>query len=421
MQSTPSVVIVGAGMAGLTCAVYLRQAGIEATLLEASDGVGGRIRTDQVNGFRLDRGFQILLTAYPETRRLLDYGALDLQRFRPGALIHDPTGRWMPFINPLREPSSLFQTLSSGVGTFSDKVRVIELMRQVSGLSTNEFFHQAPTSTEAFLETFGFSDQIIELFFRPFFGGIFLEDALLTSSNFFQFCFHHFYEGDAALPAAGMEAIPQQLASRLHPSRIRFRSAVQQILGHTLYLENGETVPADVIVLAVDASAANRLLGSEQPERTFTHTTNTYFTAPQAPKPTRSKSEKLLLLNANRQSAVHNLAVLSDVAPSYAPDGQALISVSTQGLEAVNEKALADRIRKELSGWFGAEVDHWHWLRTYHLPEALPEYLPDARHSALKVAEGLYQCGDQTAYPSLNAAMQTGRQVAELILANYPH
>ena len=418
MQSKSSVVIVGAGRAGLTCAVYLRRAGIEATLLEAADAVGGRIRTDVVDGFRLDRGFQILLTAYPEARRLLDYSALKLQTFRSGALIHQSTGGWTTFINPLREPSGLFQTLASDAGTFSDKLRIVELMRYVSGISTDAFFHQEATDTETFLEDFGFSEQIINRFFRPFFGGIFLEDALATSSNFFQFCFKNFYSGDAALPAAGMEAIPQQLAGRLNPAQIRLNSPVRQIRDSTLYLETGESLRADTIVLAVDASAANRLLGLENPVRLFNATTNTYFTARQSPKAKPSGAEKLLLLNENRQSAIHNIAILNDVAPSYAPDGQALISVSTHGLDVVNEKALAERIQKELVGWFGQEVDQWRWLKTYHLPEALPTYYPGTQHAPLKRAENLYQCGDQTAYPSLNAAMQTGRKVAELIMAN---
>jgi phytoene dehydrogenase-like protein len=422
MQSNPSVVIVGAGMAGLTCAVYLRRAGIEATLLEASDGVGGRIRTDIVDGFRLDRGFQILLTAYPEVCNLLNYSTLKLQKFRSGALIHHQTdqntNQWIPFINPLREPSAVLQTLASDAGTFSDKLRLIELMRYVAGLSTDEFFNQEATDTKTFLEEYGFSDRIINLFFRPFFGGIFLEDALTTSSNFFQFCFRNFYMGDAAVPAAGMEAIPQQLAGRLNPAQIRLNTPVRQIRGSTLYLESDETIQADQIVLAVDASGADRLLGIETPQRTFTSTTNTYFTASQSPKPNQSRSEKLLLLNANRQSAIHNLAILTDVAPAYAPAGQALISVSTQGLEVVNERALAERIQKELAGWFGAEVEQWRWLKTYHIPEALPAYLPGTKQAPLKRTENLYQCGDQTAYPSLNAAMQTGRKVAELIIAN---
>ncbi|WP_128547652.1 NAD(P)/FAD-dependent oxidoreductase [Larkinella soli] len=425
MQSTPSVVIIGAGMAGLTCAVYLKQAGIQATLLEASDGVGGRVRTDLVDGFRLDRGFQILLTAYPETRRLLNYDALRLQSFRSGALIHQPAaGRpesdWTAFINPLQEPTSLFRTLASTAATFSDKLRVVELIRYVDGLSTEELFQQRPVDTATFLEDFGFSDRFIDQFFRPFFGGVFLEDELRTSGNFFQFCFKNFYSGPAAVPAAGMEAIPRQLAERLDSRQIRLSTSVRQVRDGEVMLKNGETLRPDFIVLAVDASAVDALLHQNRPTRRFNNTTCTYFAADTPPRPQSggravSKSDKLLILNPNRQSAVHNLAVMTDVAPSYAPDGQSLISVSTQELEVVNPPALAERIRKELAGWFGEGVQRWRWLKTYHLPEALPAFDPGSPFAPLKLSQTLFQCGDQTAYPSLNAAMQTGRLVAEMI------
>ncbi len=428
MASTDSpVVIIGAGMAGLTCAVYLKQAGIDALVLDAADGVGGRVRTDLVDGFRLDRGFQILLTAYPEARRLFNYAALDLQRFRSGALIRDQDSAaspWMTLLNPFQEPFSVFQTLASPVGTLSDKLRIFELMRRTQELSTNELFRQTPTTTLALLHEIGFSDRMIDRFFRPFFGGVFLEDALTTSSNFFEFCFRMFFSGDAAVPARGIGAIPEQLAGRLSPGQIRLKTLVWRIDGNTVVLDSGETLTAGAIVLAVDAAQATVLLnttggGDTAPtERSFNRTTCTYFSAPNSPDSIPKK--KLLMLNSNRSSAVHNLAVMSDVAPDYAPTGQTLISVSTQGLETVNEVALTERIQRELTDWFGAQVRTWRHLRTYHLPYALPSYSPLLDGSIttcpLKLTESLYQCGDQTAYPSLNAAMQTGREVAEMIL-----
>ncbi|QJW89193.1 FAD-dependent oxidoreductase [Spirosoma taeanense] len=417
------VIIVGAGVAGLTCAVYLKQAGIDALVLEAADGVGGRVRTDRVDGFRLDRGFQILLTAYPEAQRLLNYTALALKPFRSGALIHHAeTGsdaRWMTLLNPFQEPHKVFQTLASPVGRFNDKLRIVELLRQTQGLPIDELFRQTPVTTLAFLEEFGFSDQIIERFFRPFFGGVFLEDALTTSSNFFEFCFRMFFTGDAAVPARGIGAIADQLADRLSPGQIRLNAPVMALDGNTVRLTNGETRTAPTIVLAVDAAQANLLLGrsasANDPERLFNHTTCTYFAAASSPN-----HQRLLMLNTNRSSAVHNLAVMSDVAPDYAPAGQTLVSVSTQGLELVSEAALTERIQRELTDWFGNEVQQWRHLQTYHIPHALPAYNPDYAwantvHQPLKLAEHLYQCGDQTTYPSLNAAMQTGREVAELI------
>ncbi|MBC8153335.1 MAG: FAD-dependent oxidoreductase [Bacteroidetes bacterium] len=405
------VVIVGAGMAGLTCAVYLRQKGIDALLLEASDGVGGRVRTDLIDGFRLDRGFQILLTAYPEARRLLNYAALDLKTFRSGALVRHE-GNWMRFINPLLEPQSIVTTLASPIGTLADKIRLVPLLRRVQSTGTNEFFNQTATTTYEFLaHKIGFSEPMITRFFRPFFGGVFLEDALVTSSNFFEFCFKMFIGGDAAVPALGIGQIADQLAGRLQPGQIRLNTAVAHIDGKTLHLASGETISAETIVLAVDATQNARLLGQPLPtERTFNHTTCTYFSAPKSPN-----REHLLLLNTRRSDAVHNVSIMSDVAPAYAPTGSTLISVSTQGLAVVDEAKLPQRITHELTGWFGREVNHWRHLRSYHIPQALPAYGPSAVHKPLNISEHLYQCGDQTTYPSLNAAMQTGRQVAEMI------
>lgn len=426
MPTQSPVVIVGAGMAGLTCAVYLKQAGIDALVLDASDGVGGRVRTDIVDGFRLDRGFQILLTAYPEAQRLLNYSALDLRLFRSGALIRHqspgPVPQWLTLLNPFQEPLSVFQTLASPIGTFGDKLRIVELLRRTQELPVAELFRQTPATTLALLHELDFSDQIIERFFRPFFGGVFLEDTLSTSGNFFEFCFRMFFSGDAAVPAGGIRAIPDQLAARLAPEQIRLKTLVTRVDDNAVQLDTGETIPARAVVLAVDATQAAVLRGQTAPDnRLFNHTTCTYFTAT---APVAVPKAKLLLLNTNRSSAVHNVAILTDVAPEYGPAGQsgrgtALISVSTQGLQTVNESALADRIQRELVDWFGNDVKNWRHLRTYHLPQALPAYGPDAVHQPLKLSENLYQCGDQTAYPSLNAAMQTGREVAEMLIRTY--
>ncbi|GAB4047747.1 protoporphyrinogen/coproporphyrinogen oxidase [Spirosoma litoris] len=414
------VVIIGAGIAGLTCAVYLKQAGIQAIILEASDGVGGRVRTDIVDGFKLDRGFQILLTAYPEAQRLLNYSALDLKPFRSGALIRDQ-GNWLTLQNPLQEPLAIFQTLASTVGTLSDKLRIAELMRRTQSLTFSELFQQTPKTTLAFLQEFGFSEQIIQRFFRPFFGGVFLEDELTTSSNFFEFCFRMFFSGDGAVPAQGIGTIADQLASHLTPGQLWLNSPAEQVLGNTIQLKSGKTITASTIVLAVDAAQAALLQGHPEPtDASFHQTTCTYFSADPTQLTLNPDQKKLLLLNTNRSSVVHNVAIMSDVAPDYAPADKVLISVSTQRPLTISETELAELIKQELTSWFGEGVQAWHHLRTYSIPHSLPAYNPDqagedALRKPLQLNPTLYQCGDQTAYPSLNAAMQTGREVAELI------
>ncbi|MEZ0538585.1 protoporphyrinogen/coproporphyrinogen oxidase [Fibrella arboris] len=413
------IVIIGAGMAGLTCANYLHQKGRDVLVLDADNVPGGRVRTDLVNGFRLDRGFQILLTAYPEAQRLLNYTALDLQLFRSGALIHHETPsetQWMKLLNPFSEPLGTFQTLFSPIGTMADKFRIVDLIRHVQALSSTDLFNQSATTTATYLRDHGFSEQIIERFFRPFFGGVFLEDDLTTSSNFFEFCFKHFFLGEAAIPAAGIGAIPKQLATNLPQRAIRLNTPVDRITGNTVQLASGEAIRADAIVLAVDARSAARLLNKPAPSLPpFNHTTCTYFTAPAGDRPAALTADKLLILNTKRTSPVHNMTVVSDIAPACAPTDQLLISVSTQGLAQVDADTLTARIRTELTNWYGESVRGWQHLRTDHIPEALPSYGPASPHQPLRLGSGLYQCGDQTAYPSLNAAMQTGRLVADML------
>lgn len=413
METSNPIVIVGGGMAGLTAARYLQQSSSrEVILLEAADAVGGRVRTDLVDGFRLDRGFQILLTAYPEARRILDYDALDLRAFRSGALIRQDQG-FTEMPNPLREPLGIFKALTAPVGSLGDKLKLVDLMQDVNAVpNAADFFRDDDTSTLQYLHDYGWSDRMIETFFKPFFGGVFLENGLSTSSNFFRFVFKQFYNGEAVLPAAGMEAIPAQLAGGLTAGTVRLNSPVAALEGKVVHLEGGDSIRASHIVVATNDATADRLLGRKE-NRQYNVTTCTYFVAPSSPS-----NKKLLMLNPHPLSVVHHMCVPTDVAPGYAPGGESLISVSTQGLELSDDVKLAADIKLELNQWFGAEVESWRHLRTYHLPHALPQFNAGAKGESLQLSDSLYRCGDYTAYPSLNAAMQTGREVAEMIVGN---
>ncbi|TDB59862.1 FAD-dependent oxidoreductase [Arundinibacter roseus] len=409
METSYPVVIIGAGISGLTCARYLHQRGVEFLILEASDAVGGRVRTDIHEGYRLDRGFQILLSAYPEVRRLMNYPALNPCAFRSGAMIRRNNG-FTQMTDPLKEPLTVFQTLFSSVGSLTDKLRLVRLMKEVSTVQTADFFRDTDQTTHDYLHEYGWSDEMIATFFRPFFGGVFLENDLETSSNFFRFIFRQFYEGEAVIPAKGMQAIPEQLAAGLPAASIRLNSPVAGLHGQVVELSSGERIQAEQIVVATDADTADAWLGRSE-TRTYNSTTCTYFAADESPLP-----QKMLILNPNPLSVVHHLCVPTDIAPDYAPAGKSLISVSTQGLDLVREEKLTNDIRLELTSWFGEQVATWKHLRTYHIPKALVRYEPGQSDESPQVRPGLYRCGDYTAYPSLNAAMQTGREVAELLL-----
>ncbi|MDO7873423.1 NAD(P)/FAD-dependent oxidoreductase [Hymenobacter sp. ASUV-10] len=419
------IIIIGAGLAGLACANWLHRAGRSVLVLEAKDAVGGRVRTDVVDGFRLDRGFQVLLTDYPEARRMFDYGALDLKNFRSGAVIRLANGQETTIENPLQRKLAMAGALRSPIGDLPDKLRILSLARHVQQHTPEALLARPATDTLSFLRRYGWSEHIINSFFRPFFGGVFLDRSLSTASNFFEFVFQQFVKGEAAIPALGMQQLPEQLAARLPKGSIRLNTRVETVEGNLIRLAGGETLTASAVVLAVDGSVpAALVLGLELPEAGriagSRRTTCTYF-ATEGPSP--GKGDQLLRLNSIPSSLAHNVAFPSDVSSAYAPTGQSLISVSTHGDYDLSEDELTERLRSELTAWFGPQVKEWRHLRTYksELMNALPEYLAGAPvQQPLMLAEGLYRCGDWASYPSSNAALGTGRQVAEMLLEKLP-
>lgn len=407
------IVIIGAGVAGLTCAKYLKDRGVEACVLEASNAVGGRVRTDEVEGFRLDRGFQVLLTSYPEAKKLLDYDALGLQILPSGARVKCGDDFFvMP--NPLKNILNAPQALFSPVGNLLDKIKVLQLNFETGDATEpDETNRQSNETTRHFLENYGYSEKMIERFFLPFFRGVFLERRLGTDADFFKFLYNQFATGDVVVPADGMQQIPEQIAAHLAPGQIRLNVPVEKTDGKTVFLANGETIEAERIVLATDARTAAKLLGEEL-ETEFNSTACLYFASDAAPD---LDGEPYLMINANDGELIDHLLVASAVAPSYAPAGKTLISVNIVGDEKISVPNLEEEARGELKKWFGGETD-WRHLKTYLIPDALPRYEPeDAKATVnLKISENVFRCGDYAAYPSLNAAMKTGRKVAEMLL-----
>lgn len=404
------VVIIGAGLSGLCCALRLQEKNVPCLLLEASNAPGGRVRTDKVDGFLLDRGFQVLLTAYPEAKRLLDYKALRLRSFRSGALVRTG-GRFHRVSDPFREPWALPATLLAPVGSFADKLAIARLRQHVRAGSQEEIFLRPETTALEALRRFGFSDQIIGSFFRPFFGGIFLETELVTSSRMLEFVFRMFSEGKAALPAEGIEAIPRQLAARLPQGSIRLGARVETIGDGEVRLTGGERVPAAAVVLATEAPEAARLMPELRAPGSH-DTACLYFAAARAPV-----AKPILLLNGEAGGAVDNLCFPSTVAPSYAPAGQALVSATVIGGAGADEKELESEVRKQLTSWFGPEVGSWRHLRTYRIRVALPAR-KSLEPAALPVRRrpGLYICGDHRETPSLQGAMVSGRRAADALV-----
>lgn len=413
------VIVVGAGLAGLSCALLLVEEGCAVEVLEASDAVGGRVSTDAHEGFLLDRGFQVFLTAYPEAKCLLDYESLAPKSFYAGALMRSG-GRFHKLADPFRHPLDALLSALSPVATLGDKLRVAELRRSVSSVRVEDLFRRDETSTAEALNKRGFSHDFVGQFFRPFFGGVFLESELSTSSRMFEFTFRMFAEGAASLPERGMCAIPEQLAASLPAGTIRLRTRVASVESGAVTLDTGKRLEADAVVVAVEQAAAARLFG-EEVKRSHRTALCLYFATEEPPV-----EEPTLVLNGEGRGPVNNLCVPSLVAPSYAPPGASLVSVSVlgneqrrEGVEGVDDERLVAEVREQLSGWFGVGVSGWRHLRTYAIESALPEQasvsLCTYERSRTRT-RGVYRCGDYLDTPSINGALRSGRVAAEALL-----
>ncbi|RMZ57561.1 hypothetical protein APUTEX25_001761 [Auxenochlorella protothecoides] len=369
------VVIIGAGLAGLNAALTLEAAGRECVVLEAQDGVGGRVRTDRHEGFLLDRGFQIFLTSYPEAQRLLDYDSLELHPFFNGAVVRTADGAMHTVADPFRHPVPGLLSLLNPVGSPLDKLRVglLRLRTQLTGAQSLLATSQETTTLERLqarrrtdrgsLIAEGFSDVMIDAFFRPFLGGIFFDTGLQTSSRLLLYVLCMLASGSNCLPASGIGAIPEQLAARLRAPALRLNTRVQGLTPGSgsweVKLGGGETLHAPAAIVATEGPAARQLLGARlapnpSAEGPGVGSICLYFAMDGNPP----RSGPYLFLNGDtRTGLVNNLCFPSEVVPGYAPEGQSLASVSVIGDHAdLDDAALEKRVRGQLSSWFGVPL-----------------------------------------------------------------
>lgn len=406
------IYIIGAGISGLIAALELEKAGFSPIILEATDRIGGRMKTDELDGFRLDHGFQVLNTAYPEAKKYLDLKALNLKAFDPGAVIFDGKESYL-ITDPLRNPLKIVGMAFSKVGTFLDKVKMFSLTQDLKKKSHEEIFSEPSLPTQQYLKEYGFSEQIIENFFKPFFRGIFLEKHLNTSSRMFEFVFKMFALGNAAVPEKGMGEIPEMIRRHLSKTQIYFKSPVTNVEGTTIELENGSQLRAERLIIAVQPDKImKQLQGQFAPSRKVT---NLYFSTLKS----FIARPMIGLIPGNR--LINNLVYMTDVSKAYSSNGKALLSVTVLDSD-LSEKELIKAVQIELEMISGIKMEYFKPVKTYHIPHALPQ-VEDLKYSIpfteAKIFDHVFLAGDYLLNGSINAAMTSGRIAAEAVIHSY--
>ena len=396
--------IVGAGVSGLVAARVLENNGFSPVIIEATDTVGGRVKTDIVNGFQLDHGFQVLLTAYPAAQKYLDFKTLQLQRFLPGASIFKNKEQKI-IGDPLRDFSLLFSTLFSGIGNFSDKLKILKLNSYLKKKKVSDIFTEKEQTTYSYLKDYGFSNEMISDFFQPFFSGIFLEIELATSSRMFEFVYKMFGEGDAAIPKRGIQAIPNQLQQNLKNTTFLFNTEVASIKDGIVTLSTGEKLESNFTIVTANAS---HLISNLKNQATKWKSCNTLYFETEK----RVISKKLIGLIPKGDTLINNIFYHTSLKTDTKTNKE-LLSVTVIDSKNILEEKLVEQVRKELKEY--CNIDAGVFIKLYKISNALPklnnlqyEMLP----SETRLTTNVFLAGDVQLNGSLNAAMISGERAA---------
>ncbi len=400
--------IIGSGVSGLLAAQILEQRGYHPTILEATSSIGGRVKTDILKGYQLDHGFQVLLDAYPKAIQYLDYGALELQSFLPGAIIYKD-GIKQTIGDPLRNIRLLIPTLNASVGTVADKIKILKLNLDLKKKTLVTIFKEPEFTTIEYLKNKGFTDRIIEQFFKPFFSGIFLEPNLQTSSRMFEFVYKMFGEGSATIPKAGIGAISEQLFTKLKKTKIIFNSRVKQVLDDQIILSNGDSVDSDFTIIATDASS---LVDNLREQTTvWKSCENLYFEVAR-----KTIAKPFIGLIADRDALINNIFYCTSL-KNEKKGAKQLLSVTVVKEHSLTKEELVTKVASDLSIY--CNISDIEFLKHYHIKKALPKLSNiqyDMEPSETKLTDTIFLAGDQLLNGSLNAAMTSGENAARALI-----
>ncbi|MDP5184958.1 FAD-dependent oxidoreductase [Blastococcus sp. BMG 814] len=395
------VLVVGAGLAGLSAAVRVAAAGVDVHVLEAGDHAGGRLATERIDGFVVDRGFQVFNTGYPRAADL-DLAALELGWFDRGAVIR-VEGRAHRVADPRRQPTAAVGTAAAPLGSVREKAALVAFSLRAGYAPVGRLLRAPETTAEKSLRAAGVGEAALERFLRPFLAGVLLEEELATSSRYVDLLWRSFVRGSTGLPAAGMQAIGEQLAGRLDSGRVHLRTAVRSVSPGSATTDEG-TWSAGAVVVATDPATASRLLPAVEADAPREVTTHLHV-LPASPWPS-----PLIVLGQPRGRLV-NSAVVSDAQPRYSPDGRALVASST-----LDRSREAD-VRDEIAAAHGVSPSELEHLTTVTVPDAQPAALPPLQlRRPVDLGDGLFVCGDHRDTPSIQGAMASGARAARAVL-----
>jgi protoporphyrinogen oxidase len=403
------IVIVGAGVSGLVAAINCEEAGFSPILIDADKNIGGRTQSIEYDNFILDKGFQVLLTEYKSVKKYLDFKSLDLKYFHPGAFVFSADKDY-ELSDPIRQWWKLPEMIFSGIGTLKDKWLIFKLSQQLKNKEEESIFDGSSETTLEFLKAYGFSDRIINLFFKPFFSGIFLEDNLETAASMFKFVFGKFSKGKAAIPEKGIQEIPDQLFKKLKNTTLLLNKKVEKVENDELIFENGERLSFDKLILATDY---HFILNKDISETRYNHHIQYYF------KTDRPLLGKKIGLIADPAAGMLTIAAISELKGGKKFADGYLLSVTLKA-ETINDQVAAYKLIDDLRMYFKIPELPLTYLGLNYIRRALP--ICSKQYFNRPLADFIYRkniflAGDYLLNPSLDAAMRSGEIAVQALLS----
>lgn len=407
-KNSIKVHIIGGGISGLVAAQVLENHGLSPVIIDANDRVGGRLKTDVVKGFQLDRGFQVLLSSYSAAKKYLDYESLNLQKLKAGSCVFVGGKQWF-FGDPLRDMSLFMPTLFSPLGTLSDKLKIAKLNFHLQGKTIDKIFEDREITTKEYLTAKGFSKNIIKSFFTPFFSGIFLESELNTSSRMFEFIFKMFGEGLALLPKGGIEDISIHLKNKLQKTEIHNNTLASNVKDKEITMSDGKKIKTSYTIIATEPT--NLVEGLKGQKVSWKSCQNLYFTCSK-----RVYEKAFIGLVSNQECLINNIFYPTSI-PASKKGKDELISVTVVKDHGLPEEELIERIQNELKE--ECKIEDVTFLKLYNIPQALPKLNNlkyDISPTETKLKDGVFLAGDVLLNGSLNAAILAGEKAAMGVL-----
>ena len=396
------IIIIGAGLSGLTCALRIQESGRNYLLIDKSDNIGGRVRSTYEGGFIFDHGFQVYNTAYNYGCEVLDYENLKFCSFKPGAKIY-LNSKFEIISDPFKDIINFPKMVFSNISNFSDKIKILKMKFQLNNYEFHNDLSEDCTTID-YLERFGFSEYFIESFFRPFFGGVFLEKKLNTSAKFFKFVFSKFNSGTICLPEKGMQKIPDQLYKKLDEKSVLLNTDIKSVRDNILETKNGEKFQGKKIILC---SYAQDIISNKNLEY---NTVLCYYFASN-----KSIEDSNYIYLFPEEKLINNIAILSSISDSYSPKGITLFSITVIGYLGDPEKIIND-LQDRLSVIFKFKSGDFEYLKHFKIFKGTMKQNKNYIFNNLNQIKDYVISGEQTTNGSIDGAIKSGLIAARKIL-----